>query len=103
MEIQRIEGFKRIYALDQCFKELDHLYKNNKDEKKEYKKFLYSQLSKIENKKEKPRQAEPIVYKQEIFYSIRRRSKKNTRILYYYMDQGNIVLLTAFDEKNKYD
>ena len=89
--------------VDCFFKELDKLYGKSIDERKNYLKFLFSQLHKIENRDETIEREEPIIYKGMQLYSIRKRMKKNTRVLYYCMKNGKILLLTAFDEKGDSD
>lgn len=103
MEVKPVKGFDRIFTLERCQEEIKQLYKDNNVEKKNFEKFLLAQLTKIENRNETVKHEEPIIYKNEKFYSIRRRAKKNTRVLYYYIKNGNIILLTAFDEKRASD
>lgn len=103
MQLCKLDEFNRVYFLDSFQSDLDKLYKKNQKEKKEYMFFLFAQLSKIEHRNENIKHVEPIEYKDVTFHCIRKKTKKNTRVLYYYLDDNKIVLLTAFNEKNKSD
>lgn len=97
-------GYNRIYYLNAVNKEINNIYKDNAKSKNEYLNFLQAELHKIDNKEDLPHREEPIKYKGELLYSIRKRTKKNTRILYfYYSSKNEIILLTAFDENNASD
>ena len=103
MEVVHLDDFNRIKCLDVFYDELNKLFSKSIPEKKKYLKFLYAELHKIDNRKETIQREEPINYKDITLYSIRKRAQKNTRVLYFYMEDDNIILLTAFDEKNKSD
>ncbi len=103
MQIELIKDFFRIYAVDCLLDEIEKLFNKSETEKNKYLKFLYAQLHKIEYRRETVNFAEPIKYKDTVFYSIRKPAKKNTRVLYFYMKDDRIVLLTAFDEKGSSD
>lgn len=103
MEVVHLDDFNRIKCLDVFEDELNKLFSKSIPEKKKYLKFLYAELHKIDNRKETIQREEPINYKDITLYSIRKRAQKNTRVLYFYMEDDNIILLTAFDEKNKSD
>lgn len=103
MEVVHLDDFNRIKCLDVFYDELNKLFSKSIPEKKKYLKFLYAELHKIDNRKETIQREEPINYKDITLYSIRKRAQKNTRVLYFYMENDNIILLTAFDEKNKAD
>lgn len=103
MEVVHLDDFNRIKCLDVFYDELNKLFSKSIPEKKKYLKFLYAELHKIDNRKETIQREEPINYKDITLYSIRKRAQKNTRVLYFYMENDNIILLTAFDEKNKSD
>lgn len=103
MEVVHLDDFNRIKCLDVFEDELNKLFSKSIPEKKKYLKFLYAELHKIDNRKETIQREEPINYKDITLYSIRKRAQKNTRVLYFYMKDDNIILLTAFDEKNKSD
>lgn len=103
MDVVHLDDFNRIKCLDVFEDELNKLFSKSIPEKKKYLKFLYAELHKIDNRKETIQREEPINYKDITLYSIRKRAQKNTRVLYFYMKDDNIILLTAFDEKNKSD
>lgn len=103
MEVVHLDDFNRIKCLDVFEDELNKLFSKSIPEKKNYLKFLYAELHKIVNRRETIQREEPINYKDITLYSIRKRAQKNTRVLYFYMKDDNIILLTAFDEKNKSD
>lgn len=103
MVIKPVEEFERVETLDVFFDELFKLYNKSEEEKKKYMKFLFAELHKIENRTEKSYRAEPICYKGIKLYSIRKRMKKNTRVLYYYKKDDRVLLVTAFDENNESD
>lgn len=103
MEIVHFDEFNRITYLDVFEDELNKLYSKSIQEKTKYLKFLFAELHKIDNRNETINREEPINYKGINLFSIRKRFKKNTRVLYFYMKDDNIILLTAFDEKNKSD
>ncbi len=98
MEIIPLAGFSRIDAIDIFEDELKNLFGKDKYGFKNYQKFLYAQLNMIENRNEKPNRSECITYKNINLYSIRKPQKKNTRVLYYYMRNNRIILLSAFVE-----
>lgn len=103
LEIVPLKGFSRIDIAD-CFEdELKKLFKKSNDDYKKYMKFFSAQLHKIENREENIKTEEPIKYKDITLYSIRKNMKKNTRVLYFYYSGNRIILLTAFDEKDKSD
>ena len=103
MEIVSLDDFERIYSVDVFEKEVTKLFSKSTADYYRYIDFLHSELHKISNRKETTNREEPITYKDATLYSIKKRMKKNTRVLYYYMKDDNIILLTAFDEKNKSD
>lgn len=103
MEVVHLDDFNRIKCLDVFEDELNKLFSKSIPEKKKYLNFLYAELHKIDNRTETIQREEPINYKDITLYSIRKRAQKNTRVLYFYMKDDNIILLTAFDEKNKSD
>ncbi len=103
LEIVPVEGFNRIMAIDSFDDELSKLFKKSTPELKKYLIFLHKQLHKIDNRTTIINREEPISYKGINLYAIRKRMKKNTRVLYFYMQNEKIVLLTAFDEKNSSD
>ncbi|MBE6748372.1 MAG: hypothetical protein E7557_03985 [Ruminococcaceae bacterium] len=103
LEVVHLDDFNRIKCLDIFEDELNKLFSKSIPEKKKYLKFLFAELHKIDNRRETIQREEPINYKDITLYSIRKRSQKNTRVLYFYMKDDNIILLTAFDEKNKSD
>ena len=103
LEIIKLDDFDRIVYLDSFQKELQKLYSKSQDEYKKYLNFLYSELHKIDNRSDTINREEPIIYNGIPLYSIRKKMKKNTRVLYYYMKDNRVILLTAFDEKNRSD
>lgn len=103
LNVVNVPGFSRIDAVDIFYNEIEKLYSKNKQAKKEYLKFLNAELHKIDNRTNVINREEPIKYKGVTLYAIRKPMKKNTRILYYYMQNDRIVLLTVFDEKNDSD
>lgn len=103
MNVKSLDGYERIDIVEPFENELNKLYTKNQKEKHDYLKFLQEELHKIENRNEHINRAEPIQYKDVTLYSIRKRMKKNTRVLYYYMKNNRILLLTAFVEKNDSD
>lgn len=103
MEVERYEDFNRIHYVDVFNDEVSKLFSKSKKDLINYTNFLYAELQKIDNREETIVREEPISYRGINFFSIRKRMKKNTRVLYYYMKDNNIILLTAFDEKRKSD
>lgn len=103
MQYGPINEFERIMAVDVFMPELFKLFGKSKQELKKYLVFLNAQLNKIDNRETIINREEPINYKEINLYSIRKPMKKNTRVLYYYMQNDKIILLTAFDEKNESD
>ena len=89
--------------VDDFSKELSKLFGKSKDEEYNYRKFLQAQLHKIDNRDDTINREEPIIYKGVALYSIRKPMKKNTRVLYFCMKNGKVLLLTAFDEKGDND
>ena len=103
LEVVKLPEFTRISAIDIFENEVDKLFNKSTDEKKKYFNFLYAELIKIDNRCGTIAREEPITYKGYNLYSIRKKMKKNTRVLYYCCENNTIILLTAFDEKGKDD
>ena len=108
MEIQKLTGFSRIYQAE-CFPdELSKIFGKNSGEMKRYIKWLYVWLSVLDNDGINVLNLEQFEYLKGTInpklYAIRHpRSKINERYIYVYIENENVVLLTAFKEKNKSD
>lgn len=103
LEIIPVANFSRIDMVD-CFEdELISLFKNSKNQLKSYKKFLMANLYSLENVDDLSKACEKVKGGKHKIYSIHKSMAKNTRVLYFCTCGNRIVLLTAFDEKNKND
>lgn len=110
MDIVKNNMFSQIYEVD-CFQKE---FKEMSDEKfvfeppyPRYQKWLIGKLRVLEEFKEeaiKLRDFEYLEGTSPKLYSIRYpKSKLNPRVIYAYLDEGEILLLTAFKEKNSSD
>lgn len=106
MEIEKLEGFEKIYQVD-CFKkEFEQVTSETKTNGR-YHKWIRKKLSILESlgtNALKLEEFEKLSDTSPNLYSIRYpHSKKNPRVIYIYVEQGMVYLLHAFKEKNDSD
>ncbi len=109
MDIIKWEGFKRIYSVDCLNDEIKDQYKKNTKQYNDYLNHLLTQLIILDSSKvEIPNKYFEKLSghgKEQPLYRIK--SKKtdiNTRVLYCVeADDGSIILLASFNEKNRSD
>ena len=100
MEIIPVSGFENVFMVD-CFQnELTALFKDSKNQLKQFSKFLMANLHSLENRDDLLASAEKVKGTKYKLFSIHKRMNKNTRVLYFCSCGNTIVLITAFDEKN---
>ena len=108
LNIQKLEGFKRIYQAE-CFpEEVDKMFGKSKGEKKRYIKWLITWLSVLDTDGMSALNLEQFEHLKGTstphLYAIRHpHSKINERYIYVYADEEQSILLTAFKEKNTGD
>ena len=105
LEIQKLSGFNRIYQAE-CFPdEVKNMFGKNTGDMNRYMKWLYTWLSVLDIDGMNALTLEQFEHlkgtKNPNLYAIRHpRSQINERYIYVYVDGENVILLTAFKEKN---
>lgn len=107
IKLQDPQGeLERVYYLKPFEKELLSIFGKSKAEYKSYMKYLIKCLN-VLDKTSEHLSAEPFEHLEVDGYDIYRiksKSKKNNiRVIYFYTQKENIVLLCAFQEKNESD
>ena len=108
LEIQKLVGFNHIYQAE-CFPdEVKAMFGKNTGDMRRYLKWLYTWLSVLDNEGMDALNLEQFEHLKSTdnpnLYAIRHpHSMINERYIYVYADGENVILLTAFKEKNKSD
>lgn len=106
MDIVKRPDFAHIYTVDVFEKELTKLFGKSDKERKAYLCELHDSLTVLDNANTPPTTGlfEHIPYKGVDLYRIKSKSKrKNVRVLYFWQSADYILLLSAFEEKQKGD
>lgn len=106
MDIIKIDELRKVYRVDVFDKELKKLFNKSLNEYLEYTKYLLGRLRFLEECDYHPTKApyEHLKVNGYDLYRIASKShKKNVRVIYFYKENDDIVLLAAFEEKNKSD
>jgi len=108
LDIQKLNGFERIYQAE-CFpNEVKSMFGKNVDEINRYMKWLFTWLSVLDSEGMGALNLEQFEHLKGTdnpnLYALRHpRSKINERYIYIYADNECAVLLTAFKEKSTQD
>lgn len=103
MNLLKVKGFKKIYALEVFEKEFRKLFKKNNDEYRQYLKRLRSKLKLLD------KYGRVIVdqintiesLKETELFAIRLIGKQNVRVIFAIVVSQKIILLQSFEEGNK--
>ncbi len=106
MGLLKVDGFNKIYQLEEFQEEFENTVSETKATGR-YHKWLRAKLRQLDAlgyQACKLRDFEPLVDTNPKLYSIRYpQSPKNTRVLYIYVEESRVYLLHAFNEKSKSD
>lgn len=106
MEILKYSEFRRVYRVDAFDKELKKLFNKSSREYKDYLIYLVERLRFLEDSNCRLTEGsfEKLTVTEYELYRIKQKSKgKNVRVIYFYRENDDIVLLAAFEENNKSD
>lgn len=105
MEIIKLKDYKNIYAVDSFSSEYQSLFGKSKGLYNQYLKKLRFNLSILDKEMKKAIQYQQFEQLENSnLYSIRHVSVINPRVVYAYIDDdGKVILLSAFKEKNASD
>lgn len=104
MDIIKSKDFNKIYECVAFSGELQKLFKKHPHAYKEYAAFLFAALKMLDTAEDPPiyGKFEKLKCKTPL-YSLRYKREKNVRVLYFWCEEGQVILLTAFEEKEKSD
>ena len=106
MRHSKLEGYRNIYAVD-CFQEEFEDVLDETDTNGRYHQWLRRKLSVLDDNRHgllMDRDFEKLESTDPKLFAIRYpKSKKNSRVIYVYVDSGGVVLLHTFKEKSKND
>ena len=109
MGIIKLDGFERIYAVEQFPKEWEKLFKKQHKKRIAADDWLANNLALLDENAalqtmQNHEHYEPVISSHPQLYSIHNKSELNQRVLYYIITEKNeVLLLTAFIEKKKSD
>lgn len=107
LEIQKLGNYKDIYALDLFLEDFENaVLGRSQSESRRYSAWLQRKLDDLDQYRERAIQLRDFekVEGHTMLYSIRYpHSKKNPRIIYFFVHKGKPVLLLAFLEKKSSD
>ena len=105
MDIIKLEGYKNIYAVDSFLSEYQSLFGKSKKSHDQYLKKLRHNLRSLDNEMKNAIQYQQFEQLENSnLYSIRHVSVFNPRVVYAYIgDDGKVILLSSFKEKNRSD
>lgn len=105
MEIIKLEGYNRIYAVESFFSEYNSMFGKSKAIHIQYLKKLRTNLDILDKEMKKSIQYQQFEQLENTnLYSIRHVSKVNPRVIFAYIDNdGNVILLSSFKEGKRAD
>lgn len=101
-----INQLKRVFYVNTFEKDLKKQFAKSNAELTEYYKYLLANLTVLDEAATPPTEGnfEKLTLDNYNIYRLKSPSKrKNVRVLYFYLENDNIILLSAFQEKNKSD
>ena len=108
MKLEKVAGFQRIYQAETFPNDFDDMFKKSKGQRKRYLLWLYTWLKILDDQGQDALSLQQFEYLKNTdnprLYALRHpHSQINERYIFVYIEDGAVVLLTAFKEKDTDD